>query len=134
MGFSHLLNMNCSASGWSTCTYTSLRVLSKNKPEKSKKKTFEVNMRAVIRFREIGFGFSSMKSFSRCMNLNCLTLNGFQIVRQDVMTAYKEVANNSMKKAATELQNGDDTKNKFLSKRYILYNISQFHFFPGVPP
>ena len=50
-----------------------------------------------------------MKSFSRCMNLNCLTLNGFQIVSQDVMTAYKEVANNSMKKAATELQNGDDT-------------------------
>ena len=60
-------------------------------------------MRAIIGFREIGCGFSSMKSFFLCMNINCFTLNGFQIVSRDVMTAYKEVVNESMKQAATEL-------------------------------
>ena len=100
--------MHCFASDWLTCTHTFSRILSQTKIEKSKEKTFEVNMRVIIGFREIGCGFSSMKSFSLCMSLNCLTLNGFQIVSHDVTTAYEEVANESIKQAATELQNDKD--------------------------
>ena len=41
--------------------------------------SYEANLRAVIAFREIGAGHAAMKIFTSCMNLYCLSQNGFKV-------------------------------------------------------
>ena len=64
----------------------------------------DVNIRTVIGFHEIGCGYAGIKHFSRCMNLHCISENGFIIVNNQVMDAYRDAATISMKKAANELK------------------------------
>ena len=65
---------------------------------------FDVNIRAVIGFRETGGGYSAMKSFALCMNIRCLSSNSFSLINSKARTAYKHAATESMKLAASEIQ------------------------------
>ena len=61
-----------------------------------------VDIRSVIGFREVGCGYAAMKSFSRCMNINCLSENGFNSVNNDVINVYRKAAALSMKESYGE--------------------------------
>ncbi|XP_065645296.1 uncharacterized protein LOC136075787 [Hydra vulgaris] len=67
---------------------------------------FDSNIRSVISFREIGRGFSALETFARCMNLHCLSVNGFLDIQNKVSNAYESAAYDKMKKASDEKQNG----------------------------
>ena len=117
MGFCHSLELKCSL-----CTYSKkfrsspktknqMNLKKPSTPSKGKKKQngskittnpFEINVRFVIGLREIGSGHESMKTLSSCLNMNCLTPNGYNKIKQSVRAAYKDVAEKSMTRAASE--------------------------------
>ena len=103
MGFSHQLTIHCPNCDWNKRTFTSPQVARKECKEKQERKIFDVNIRSVIGLREVGCGYATMKSFSRCMNINCLSENGFNSVNNDVMNAYRKAVALSMKKTAMEM-------------------------------
>ena len=94
MGFSHKLTIHCPNCDWSKSTFTSPKVVARKECEETTKgrKMLDVDIRSVIGFREVSFGYAAMKSFSRCMNINCLSENGFNTVNNKVMNAYRKAA------------------------------------------
>ena len=124
MGFCHSLWLTCSDCPFSQQFYTSPK--SKNviatkkvrtKTDKEKKKRtditvspYEVNLRAVIALREIGSGHESMKLFSFCMNLQCMSDKGFNRIQRSAHLAYKNAAKKSMTKAADEAKSVGDSQ------------------------
>ena len=113
MGFCHLLEMKCTKCNFYKNFRTSLKSknsLNTNKfPTDTIKKElsslespYEINLRAVIGLQEIGAGHESMKTFSFCMNLYCLSPNDFNKLNKTAMLVYKIAAEESMQKAAFE--------------------------------
>ena len=74
-----------------------------NKKKTQGRNTFEINVRAIVAFREIGRGFESIKTFSRCMNMSAISDPTYRNINEQLFTAYETAANNSMKKAAEEV-------------------------------
>ena len=54
--------------------------------------SFEINVRFVIGLREISDGHEAMKTLTSCLNMNCLTPNGYNKIKQSVLVAYKDIA------------------------------------------
>ena len=104
-GFCHLLELKCTLCSYSKRFHTSPVAESQfevekktvNDPKKKKKKSavskkpFEINLRSVIAFREIGAGHESMKTFSLCMNMHCLTSNGYNRIKKIYLSFFKSV-------------------------------------------
>ena len=76
------------------------------------RKPFEVNIRMVIAFREIGLGFEGIKNFSRCMNIHSFAKLPFQRTNSQAGLAYHQVAKASMKRAAAEVSDEGDEPTK----------------------
>ena len=58
-GYAHYVSLKCVACDWKYCFYTS----------KKQGQFYEVNVRAVLAFREIGKGHSAMKTFNKVLNM-----------------------------------------------------------------
>ena len=69
---------------------------------------FEINVRAIVAFREIGRGLEAMNSFSRCMNMNSFSDPTYNINEQ-LCKSYEIAGNDSMKKAADEVASSSPT-------------------------
>ena len=111
-GFSHLLILSCLKCDWKEEVYSSSKIQNN---EKAGPKSFEINTRMVLAFREIGRGQSGMETFARCMNMaNCLSQSLYDSRNKSLHRSYSEVAQFSQKKAAIEtrekLGEADPTK------------------------
>jgi len=70
---------------------------------------FEVNLRSVMSFREIGKGHDALVNHSRCMNLQCLSQPAYRKLNQKLHTAYETAATKSMQAVAEKIR---DTSTK----------------------
>lgn len=100
-GFSNKLTMFCKKCHWQQNINTSPECSKENK--KQGRNIFEVNLRTVIAFREIGKGHEAIVNFSRCMNMHCLSEPSYRNINESLSTAYEVAASNSMGKAAKEV-------------------------------
>lgn len=100
-GFANLLQFECSNCKWNHELYSSTKIGNKSK---AGPKSFEVNTRLVLAFREIGRGLSALESFARCMNMpNCINRTPYDNINKALGQSYAEVAQDSRKNAAKEL-------------------------------
>ena len=100
-GFAHNNSFECSNScTWSKSFWTSKKIkIPKGRPP------FDVNMRSVIAFREIGKGHTGMQKFGGFMNMpSLLTQKSYAGLATSIQESYTKVANASMFKAADEIR------------------------------
>lgn len=104
-GFCYHLVINCNICEWKTDFYSSSEISKRFNRRKSRMN--DANVRAVIAFREIGCGHSAMSNFSTVMNTGSLSKLGFKTINNQVMSAYRLAADDSMKKAAKQVKQID---------------------------
>ena len=96
--------MSCSSCDWQKSFYLSKEC--NNKDIKTQgRKPFERNVRIIVRFREIGRGFSEIENFTRCMNKHSTAKTPFDKLNHEIAKAYELSATKSMKRAAEEYKN-----------------------------
>ena len=66
MGYCYSIRVYCCECGWSKEWKTSDTIQKGNSPGQ---KSYEINLRMIAGFREIGQGLKSMETFSRCLNM-----------------------------------------------------------------
>jgi len=105
MGFSHSLKVKCTSSSCSYqwCTFTSDSV-DKTTNKTQGRNTFDINLRMILAFREIGQGHEPLVHFSHIANLSCMNVTAFQLNHELILTAYKSAARDCMKFAANEIK------------------------------
>ena len=87
-GYAHYISLQCVACDWKYCFNTS----------KKQGQSYEVNVRAVLAFREIGKGHSAMTTFSKVLNMPAppRRANFTKIQNKKLLPAVKQCANDSM--------------------------------------
>ena len=101
-GFAHNISVKCckDSCSWSKGFWTSKKIKTpKGHPP------FDINMRSVIAFREIGKGHTAMQKFGGFMNMpSVLTQNSYAGLVTNIQKTYTKVAKASMLKAADEIR------------------------------
>ena len=87
MGFARKLTISFD---WERNFYTSKHCTRSNKKQGRNK--FEINVRAIIAFWEIGRGMKAIKSFSRCMNINSVSDPTYGNIHEHFCKAYEIAA------------------------------------------
>ena len=117
MGFSVKLTLDCTLCDWSKSFNSSPEFLPPN-CSATKKKSFEVNARSVIAFREIGRGHEAMATFTTMMNMpKPLCKASFNKWNDVLHEVYEETAQESISNAGYELRSKikqDATKTEIL--------------------
>ena len=106
-GLAHFLTTQCSSCDWKDDFSTSKCV----DPETSKqgRKTYEINTRSCIAFREIGKGLEGLRSVCKNMNIPPpMQPNAFTNIYNTLHSSYTEVANESIQIASKEIQVEED--------------------------
>ena len=70
---------------------------------------YEINVRAIAAFREIGRGLEAINSLSRCMNMNSISDPTYRNINEQLCKVYEIAINNSMKRAADEVTSSSPT-------------------------
>ena len=100
-GLANCMTLSCSNCEWTYSTYTSRSI---EKPPVPGINAFDINVRSVITFREIGKGITAMQALCGYTNLvppmQAVAYNNNQ---KEVAESYRTVANSSMLKAADDL-------------------------------
>ena len=102
MGYAHKLSLTCNACKFNKETYTSTECVNINKVQGRIK--FEINIRAVASFREIGRGHESLVNFSRCMNMFSIQRKTYNSISESLHGAYENAAEQSMQKATHQIK------------------------------
>ena len=101
-GFAHSISVECSKDSWtwSKRFWTNKKIRTpKGRP------AFDVNMRSVISFREIGKGHIGMQKLGGFMNMpSLLTQKSYAGLVTSIQESYTKVAKASMLKAADEIR------------------------------
>ena len=101
MGFANKILVRCASCCWEQSTFLSEQC----SPTTGRGRNFfEVNVRTVIAFREIGKGHQAIQSFSRCMNMKGISENAYGNLNQELYNAYENAADASKAKAAFEIK------------------------------
>ena len=79
------------------------------------RKFFEVNLRAVIAFREMGKGDEGLNTFARLMNMKGITWASYKNIDNAVFDAYGSVAEESMRKVALHIRRTNNPKNTLIT-------------------
>ena len=96
-GFAQQFIISC-ACGWRHSSYTSEKVASCGHTR------YDVNTRAVVAFREIGKGYTSIENFCTVMNMPPpLSQSNYQDIIKDIHPIYMSTAQESMKNAAHDV-------------------------------
>ena len=95
MGYAHNIYIVCRDCSYKKSTYTSKESQKVSKSQGRKK--FDINIRTAVVFREIG------KRLERIQNIFSIGDPSYQDFNEELLSAYKYVANKSMKKAAVEV-------------------------------
>ena len=114
MGFANKIRVNCTSCSWEQSTFLSKESLPATTGHG--RNFFEVNVRSVIAFREIGKGHQAIQNFSRCMNMKGISENGYANLNRELSNAYEDAADASKSKAASEVkQSGvEEVDNRYL--------------------
>ena len=112
-GFVHSIVIHCSVCGWKSDFFTSKIVESYPlRTDGRGKKPFVTNVQVVTAFREIGKGFEPLTNFCRISNIRCPNKKAFTDINSKLMTAYKQVADESMSNAAKNVHSScEENKN-----------------------
>ena len=102
-GLCHQLSFQCKHCGWSEKFYSSPTSNKTNPESPARRHMFDVNIRSVVAFREIGKGHTALSTFSGLMNLSKpLAKTQYNKVNEKLLTAYQATALQSCSKAADE--------------------------------
>ena len=101
MGFATKLKVFCLSCSWMHQSFMSKECLQEGRSTRS---PFEVNIRVVAAFREIGRGHSGIEHFSRCMNMYGISQTACRKLTLKLAEAYEAAADASMKGAAAEVR------------------------------
>ena len=105
-GFSTYLKVHCSLCSWKDERYSSQL---RPDPRKRGQKNFEVNVRMVVAFREIGKGHSSMLAFTQAMNMPPpIAVKSYNNINKLLLESYQAVSQESQKIAANETRQALD--------------------------
>ena len=101
MGFATKLEVIYSSCSWKHQSFMSKECSQEGRATRS---PFEVNLRVVAAFREIGKGHSGIENFCRCMNMNGISQTGYRKLKLKLAEAYEADADASMQFAASEVR------------------------------
>ncbi|XP_065680580.1 uncharacterized protein LOC136094527 [Hydra vulgaris] len=102
LGLLHNIKLECISCDWSYNFYSS--------PAIKNKHIQEVNVRAVMSFREIGCGHEALKTFAGCMNMPPpMTFNSYKNINNLLHNVYDSASSKCMKKAADEIRTSANT-------------------------
>ena len=101
MGFATKLKLFCTSCFWEKFFFTSEECFYEKKRGRN---YYEVNVRAVTAFREIGRGHQAILNFSRCMNMEGLSKPAYDNINDELHYAYENATNKNMSKAAEEVK------------------------------
>ena len=73
---------------------------------------FEINVLAVIAFREVGKGHESMTNVSRCLNMFSITETTYHALNNSLCKAYYEAGSTSMQEAVSDIKATSNDKTK----------------------
>lgn len=103
-GLSLPIKLSCCCCDWNHTVYSSSRL-----DKSDDKSRFEVNLRSVMAFREIGKGLTALESFCSVMNMPSPVSNvGYARINNLLHKAYTEAAQDSMENAAKVVRNNTD--------------------------
>ena len=112
MGYAHKLRLNCH-----DCP-NNIETLECGKSESIQgRRKFEINVLAVIAFREVGKGHESMTNVSRCLNMFSITDTTYITLNNSLYQAYQEAANSSMQQAVSEIKATTNDKSQTVNCR-----------------
>ena len=98
MGYSHKLKVTCQDCPYNLETFTS-DTCKKSEPIQGRNK-FDINIRTVAAFREVGKGREGLVNVARCMNMFSLNRSAYIAINEELQEAYEKAANISMREAA----------------------------------
>ena len=104
-GFCLKFTINCNGCHWKHCFYSSPEFSFPRKDQRGKR-PFEINVRAVMAFREIGKGHEAMKTFNSVMNM-CPPIST-RTYNKKIHDIYQDAANDCMKAAANDVRHTID--------------------------
>ena len=90
MGFASKLILKCISCKWKNYMFTSIEVTQPAKKQDSK--MFEVSVRSIIAFREIGSGHEHILNYARLMNMQEISNSSFTNVNNALFEAYEKAA------------------------------------------
>ena len=103
-GLANKLYLQCNGCQWSDGFFTSECIRRRNSASVGRS-AFDVNIRSVLSFREIGIGFHGVQTFTAFMNiLQPMTKKQYNKVNEKLHEAYKDEAMESCTVAAKETQ------------------------------
>ena len=101
-GIANYLSLKCGKCQWTHSTYSSNTIDNSSTPGRNK---FDINVRAMIAFREAGKGLSAIQRVCGYMNMvPPMQPTAFYNIQNEVAGHYKAVAEYSMKRAADDLR------------------------------
>lgn len=110
MGWANKLSIFCNSCAWEETFFTSRVVESKDKKDRRGRKKYEVNVRCVMSFREIGGGLELIRKFSTMMNMTQpMNRSAYDDTNEFLLGAYSKACTNSMSKAAHEYKQTQDS-------------------------
>ena len=102
-GFACKFSVRCTKCTWIERFYSSQTTAKNSESPASGRSSFDVNIRAMVAFREIGKGYEGMSNFATFMNLPPpLSKTGYNKINNKLNSVYKEVAEKSCQEAAKE--------------------------------
>ena len=110
MDYAHKLNLNCHDCPYSNWSITSPECAQSENIQGRHK--FEINVLAVIAFREVGKGQESMTNVSRCLNMFSITETTSHALNNSLCKAYYDVASTSMQEAVSDIKATSNDKTK----------------------
>ena len=121
MGYAHKLRLNCHDCPYNVDSFTSPEC-GKSESIQGRRK-FEINVRAVVAFREVGKGHESMINISRCLNMYVITETTYAALDQSLYhQAYQEAADNSMQLAVREIKTATNDNNSQPTKCRVSFD------------
>ena len=115
MGYAHKLNLNCHDCPYSIWSFTSPECAQSENIQGRHK--FEVNVLAVIAFREVRKGHESMTNVSRCLNTFSITETTYHALNNSLCKVYHETASTSMQEAVSDIKATSNDKTKLTNCR-----------------
>ena len=103
-GLAHKVSLSCQnvQCGFSYISYTDNPC--KTSKKKQGRQQYEINVRTIIDFREIGQGHKGIENVLQCMNIHSMNNNSFMNLNETVANAYQEAAAESMQNAAADVK------------------------------
>ena len=102
-GFSHKLSLQCQKCGILEMFHSSPVTDNANPNSIARRSMFDINLRSVVAFREIGKGHKSMSTFAGFMNLSKpISKTQYDRANEKLLKAYQDVCFQSCKEAAFE--------------------------------